>query len=95
MAYRQFHPYKSAHGSLEWLDYKRFDGNFTKSAASSSWTTGDGYITMKNANDASIVFPAIYDTAPLTIPVLQPGQTVVHSDSLVSAQPGHLFLFRG
>jgi Common central domain of tyrosinase/Bacterial Ig domain len=41
------------------------------------WTTTDGYITDKPANDPSVVFPPIYDTAPLTIPVLAAGQSVV------------------
>lgn len=31
----------------------------------------------KDSKDPSIVFPPIYDTAPLTIPVLQPGESVV------------------
>jgi len=41
------------------------------------WTTADGYIVSKNARDPSVVFPPIYDTAPLVIPILQPGQAVV------------------
>ncbi|HWY77548.1 MAG TPA: Ig-like domain-containing protein, partial [Verrucomicrobiae bacterium] len=41
------------------------------------WTTTDGYITDKPAYDPSVVFPPIYDTAPLTIPVLQGGESVV------------------
>ncbi len=43
----------------------------------SPWTTTDGYIMLKRANDPSVVFPPIYDTAPLTIPALLPGESVV------------------
>jgi hypothetical protein len=43
----------------------------------SPWTAADGYITLKRADDHSVVFPPIYDTAPLTIPVLQAGESVV------------------
>jgi hypothetical protein len=43
----------------------------------SPWTSADGYILMKPANDPSVVFPPIYDTAQLTVPVLQPGQSIV------------------
>ena len=39
-------------------------------------TTGDE-TTFKTASDDSVVFPPIYDNAPLTVPVLQPGQSVV------------------
>ena len=41
------------------------------------WTVADGYIVSKTALDTSVVSPPIYDTAPLVIPVLQPGQAVV------------------
>lgn len=41
------------------------------------WTVADGYIVNKTAKDASVVSPPIYDTAPLVIPVLQPGEAVV------------------
>lgn len=43
----------------------------------SPWTTADGYIYNKAANDPSVVFPPIYDTSPLVIPVLQAGESVV------------------
>jgi hypothetical protein len=43
----------------------------------SPWTAADGYIVMKSARDPSVVFPPVYDTAPLTIPALAPGQSVV------------------
>jgi hypothetical protein len=39
--------------------------------------SGGTYVVVKHPNDASVVSPPIYDTAPLTIPVLQPGQAVV------------------
>lgn len=41
------------------------------------WTVAGGYIVTKSPLDASVVSPPIYDTAPLTIPVLQPGEAVV------------------
>jgi hypothetical protein len=39
--------------------------------------SGGTYVVAKLPTDASVVSPPIYDTAPLTIPVLQPGQAVV------------------
>ena len=36
-----------------------------------------GQIYAKPANDRSITSPPSYDTAPLTIPVLQPGEEVI------------------
>ena len=42
------------------------------------WTQSAGdETTSKSADDNSVVFPPIYDVAPLTIPVLQAGQSVV------------------
>lgn len=41
------------------------------------YAIGHIYNSSKTANDPSIVFPPIYDTAPLTIPVLGAGQSVV------------------
>ena len=41
------------------------------------WTVGDGYIVSKTPQSPSVVSPPIYDTAPLVIPVLQPGEAVV------------------
>ena len=40
-------------------------------------STGGYYVVAKLPTDPSVVSPPIYDTAPLTIPVLQPGQAVV------------------
>lgn len=39
--------------------------------------SGGTYVVTKLPTDASVVSPPIYDSAPLTIPVLQPGQAVV------------------
>jgi hypothetical protein len=39
------------------------------------WTGAAAY--SKTSKNPSVVFPPIYDTAPLNIPVLQPGQSVV------------------
>lgn len=41
------------------------------------WTVTDGYIVSKSPTNPSVVSPPIYDTAPLRIPVLQPGEAVV------------------
>jgi hypothetical protein len=39
--------------------------------------SGGNYVVAKYPSDPSVVSPPIYDTAPLTVPVLQPGQAVV------------------
>src|SRR5258708_907259 len=39
--------------------------------------SGGNYVVAKLPTDSSVVSPPIYDTAPLTVPVLQPGQAVV------------------
>jgi hypothetical protein len=59
------------------------------------WTTGDGYVTMKAANDPSVVFPPIYDTAPLTIPVLQPNESVVIQIPWYPPNPADFSCFGG
>ncbi|MUV14868.1 tyrosinase family protein [Noviluteimonas gilva] len=41
------------------------------------WTSAGGFIVSKNSFDRSVLSPPIYDTAPLTIPVLAPGQAVI------------------
>ena len=41
------------------------------------WTVGDGYIVNKTPKHPSIVAPPIYDTAPLVIPALNPGEAAV------------------
>jgi hypothetical protein len=41
------------------------------------WTVAGGYIVAKAPLHPSVVSPPIYDTAPLVIPVLQPGEAVV------------------
>jgi hypothetical protein len=39
--------------------------------------SGGNYVVVKLPDDPSVVSPPIYDVAPLTIPILQPGQAVV------------------
>ncbi len=65
------------------------------------WTIGDGYIVAKNAKHPSIVSPPIYDTAPLVVPILQPGEAVViqvpwyppnPADFACFGDPGHMCL---
>jgi hypothetical protein len=41
------------------------------------WTTGDGQIVVKHYVDPSVVSPPFYDTAPLLIPILQAGESVI------------------
>src|SRR6266704_2355252 len=41
------------------------------------WTTAGAYIVSKVPANPSVVSPPIYDAAPLTIPVLQPGEAAV------------------
>jgi hypothetical protein len=41
------------------------------------WTTAGGYIVGKLPSATSVVSPPIYDTAPLTVPILQPGEAAV------------------
>ena len=41
------------------------------------WTTAGGYIVSKLPTDPSVVSPPIYDTAPLTVPILQSGEAAV------------------
>jgi hypothetical protein len=62
-----------------------WDGSLGGSTSASSYqiqpwetgTSGGYYVVAKLPTDPSVVSPPIYDTAPLTIPVLQPGQAVV------------------
>jgi hypothetical protein len=65
------------------------------------WTIGDGYIVVKNPKHPSVVSPPIYDTAPLVIPILQPGEAVViqvpwyppnPADFACFGDPGHFCL---
>lgn len=41
------------------------------------WTIAGGYIVSKTPKSVSVVSPPIYDDAPLSIPVLQPGEAAV------------------
>jgi hypothetical protein len=65
------------------------------------WTPADGYIVVKDPKHPSVVSPPIYDTAPLAIPVLQPGEAVViqvpwyppnPADFACFGDPGHVCL---
>lgn len=65
------------------------------------WTIGDGYIVVKNPKHPSVVSPPIYDTAPLVVPILQPGEAVViqipwyppnPADFACFGDPGHFCL---
>ncbi|UHQ19034.1 tyrosinase family protein [Lysobacter sp. KIS68-7] len=41
------------------------------------WSSAGGFIVTKNSMDRSVLSPPIYDAAPLTIPVLAPGQATI------------------
>jgi len=41
------------------------------------WTSAGGYINAKPYDHASVYSPPIYDTAPLYVPALQPGESVI------------------
>ena len=41
------------------------------------WNAAGGFIVTKTSSDRSVLSPPIYDSAPLTIPVLAPGQAVI------------------
>ena len=65
------------------------------------WTIGGGYIVVKNPKDPSVVSPPFYDTAPLVVPILQPGEAVViqvpwyppnPADFGCFGDPGHMCL---
>ncbi|MGE3820678.1 MAG: Ig-like domain-containing protein, partial [Isosphaeraceae bacterium] len=53
------------------------------------WTAGGGYIVSKTSFDRSVVSPPIYDTAPLTIPALAPGQAVILEIPWYPPNPAH------
>ena len=65
------------------------------------WTIPDGYIVVKNPKHPSVVSPPVYDTAPLVVPILQPGEAVViqvpwyppnPADFGCFGDPGHMCL---
>ncbi len=65
------------------------------------WTIAGGYIVSKTSKNASVIFPPIYDSAPLVVPVLQPGEAVViqipwyppnPADFACFGDPGHFCL---
>ena len=41
------------------------------------WTSAGGYINSKSYDHASVYSPPIYDTAPLYVPALQPGESTI------------------
>jgi hypothetical protein len=64
-------------------------------AALRPWTLADGYIVNKTSSHPSIVSPPIYDTAPLVIPVLQPGEAVVIEIPWYAPNPADFATFGG
>ncbi len=66
------------------LTMSPWDGSPGGSSSASSfqiepWKTTNpaNYVVAKSPDDASVVSPPIYDAAPLTVPILQPGQAVI------------------
>ncbi len=59
------------------------------------WTVAGGYIVNKLPTDPSVVSPPIYDTAQLTIPVLQPNEAVVIQIPWFPPNPADFACFGG
>jgi hypothetical protein len=59
------------------------------------WIAADGQIVTKNSLNQSVVSPPIYDTAPLLIPVLQPGEAVVMEIPWYAPNPADFAAFGG
>ncbi len=59
------------------------------------WTVGDGYIVSKTSKHPTVVSPPIYDTAPLVVPALQPGQAVVIQIPWYPPSPADFACFGG
>ncbi len=53
------------------------------------WTSAGGFIVTKSSFDRSVLSPPIYDAAPLTIPVLAPGQAVILEVPWYPPKPGN------
>jgi hypothetical protein len=51
--------------------------NITPGSQLAPWSSTGGHTYAKTANDRSVTSPPIYDTAPLTIPAMQPGEEVI------------------
>ncbi|MCS6917222.1 MAG: tyrosinase family protein [Chitinophagales bacterium] len=71
-----------------------WDGGSVISAPISPWLTSGACLQVKNAFDPSVVIPVTYDVAPLTIPPLQPGESVVmaypwHVPDLMAVPSSH------
>ena len=52
------------------------------------WTTGGGFIVTKNSFERSVLSPPIYDSAPLTVPALAPGQAAILEIPWYPPRPG-------
>jgi hypothetical protein len=59
------------------------------------WTSGSDDIEVKNAFDPTVVSPPIYDVAGLTIPVLQPNESVVLQMPWYPPNPDNYSCFEG
>ncbi len=58
-------------------------------AAMDPWTPAAGFIVTKTSFDRSVLSPPIYDTAPLRIPALAPGQAVILEIPWYPPNPAH------
>ena len=58
------------------------------------WNAAGGFIVTKTSFDRSVLSPPIYDTAPLTIPALAPGQAVILEIPWYPPRPARLHLPR-
>jgi hypothetical protein len=66
-----------------------WDGVPNSGPAIDPWTATGGYIVSKTSFDRSVLSPPIYDTAPLTVPALAPGQEVILEIPWYPPNPAH------
>ncbi len=72
-----------------------WDGTGSGTGLIDPWTAGGSYIVSKSPQHASVVSPPIYDTAPLVIPALAPGEAVVIQIPWYPPNPADFACFGG
>jgi hypothetical protein len=85
----------STNPNIQTVSMGPWDGIHFTSGPIRPWTTADGYIVTKLPSDPSVVSPPVYDVAPLTIPVLNPGQAVVMQIPWYPPNPADFACFGG
>ncbi|KGQ19036.1 Tyrosinase family protein [Lysobacter dokdonensis DS-58] len=66
-----------------------WNGTVPTGSAIDPWTSGTGFIVTKTSFDRSVLTPPVYDTAPLTIPVIPAGQAVILEIPWYPPNPAH------